>query len=629
MTGELVSVGLDTQLTSATPGTQLARRGLDDVQLHLVDDFETATELMRWLGSRDAERLIAVDTETTGLIIGKDKIRLVQVGGHEHGWAIPWNLWGGLFHNIVQRYTGQYVFHNAPFDVGMLGAQGAESVSMPLHRIHDTLVMSHIVEPHMLHGLKRQAGRHVDAAAAGAQATLDKAINSRSGGWGWDTIPIDYAPYWQYAALDTVLTRHLFDVHAPVVQWQAPIAYELEMAVLWVLYRMSRRGVHVDVDYAKQKYDSFMSYVETASAWIQENYKVKPGSNAAIIKILQGEGFIFDKKTESGAFSLDKEVLGFIDHPLAATVLNYRQLQKLSSTYLRHFIEEADADSLLYPSINSLGARTGRMSMQNPNFQNLPRRSEQNRGAEAVRNCIDARPGNSLLFCDFGQIEMRLLAHMSRCQPMIDAFRNTEHDFFVTLARQIFADPNLGRKDKRRQITKNAGYATIYGAGIPKFAKTAGVSEEDAHTFFSRWNGLYPEVKSFQKEVDRLAWQRQRDEGVPYVSSPLTGRRHVGDTNKVYALVNYLIQGTASETFKTKLVQLDALGLGAFMTIPVHDEIILDVPDAQLSDVVNSVSSVMNDDTMYSVPITASMAHGKRWGMKVDWIGDMDALVSD
>jgi DNA polymerase-1 len=596
----------------------LSPHGLDDVELHLVDDFETASELIRWLGTEDAVDSIAVDTETTGLVRGKDHIRLAQVGGFQHGWAIPWEDWRGLFKEVITKYSGRFDMHNAKFDHGMLRADG---VDVPTHRIDDTRVMSHILEPHMSGALKSQTARHIDALAAGAQGQLGLAFGNR-GAFDWATVPLTFGPYWQYAALDTVLTRHLKARHAPIINEMYPKSYDLENGVQWVIENMEVHGVHIDVDYARDHKCKFDERVATHAAWIKTNYNVGPGGNAAIVKILQDAGFKFNKQTASGAISLDKEVLAGIDHPLAQTVLSYRQHQKLSSTYLSHFIDEVDSDSNIHPSINTLGARTGRMSMERPNLQNLPRRSESNPSAAIVRNCVIAREGHRLILCDFGQIEMRLLAAFAGCTAMIDAFRNPDIDFFVNLARQIFDDTTLGRKDPRRQITKNGGYATIYGASVPKFSKTAGIDEDRGRAFFQRWNALYPEVKRFQDGVSHIAWQRQKTEGLPYAVSPVTGRRFVADANKVYALVNYLIQGTAAEIFKMKILQLDAAGLGPYMLVPVHDEIILDVPKDDVNDVVHTLTSIMNDDTMLSVPITASIAHGERWGMKTDWVED-------
>jgi len=466
--------------------------------------------------------------------------------------------------------------------------------------------------------LKQQATRYVDAVAAGSQKKLDEALGAR-GAWTWGTVPCEFEPYWSYAALDAVLTAHLEAHHGPLVEAEAPKAYDLEMTVYWVIERMERYGAHIDVKYAREKYDAFTRYVEESADWILRTYGVKAGSNAAIIGVLTEAGYRFNKMTQGGAQALDKEVLGDIDHPLAQTVLQRRQLQKLTSTYLSHFINEVDASDCIHPSINSLGTRTSRMSMSDPNLQNLPRKSENNPGADTIRNSITTRyDGGRLLMCDFDQIEMRLLAHLSADHGLIEAFRS-EGDFFVNVARQMFDDPEFKKSDPRRQLVKNSQYAQIYGAGIPKFAKTAGVTEDVARAVFNRLHQLYPGVRKFQKSVDEVAWGRFNTEGQAYVRSPLTNRRHVADGGKVYALVNYLIQGTAAEVLKMKILAADAAGLGDYLVVPVHDELIIDVPGDMVTDAAHALLKSMNDTELFSVPITASVSVGERWGSKEAW----------
>lgn len=589
---------------------------LDNVQLNIIEDLDDCGRLLSWLGSRDAAESIGVDTETTGLIQHKDHVRLAQVGGREIAWAIPWERWSGVFFDIVRRFRGRYILHNALFDHEMLSSGGCE---LPRERIDDTWVMANIVESHLPSGLKPQAARHVDETAAGAQAQLDMAI--KKGCWSWETVPIDFAPYWQYGALDTILTTRLYDHYAPIIAAQGTRrSYDIELAVLWVIQKMQRNGAFIDRPYAIEKKQAFDEYVETAYKWVLETYGVKAGSNQDIVRILQDAGFEFSKATAAGAVSLDKEVLSGIDHPLAQTVLRRRQLQKLSSTYLSHFIEEVDEKGCIHPSINPLGARTGRMSISRPGLQTLPRKSDRNKAAETVRNCIATRyDDGSLLMCDFGQIEMRVLAHMSGDRNLQQAF-NGEEDFFVNLARALFNDPTLDKKDPRRQITKNVGYAKIYGAGIPKLAITAGITEAQAHIVMTRFDQIYPGVRQFQNDVDRRAWARQKYEGAPYAVSPLTGKRLYADTNKVYALVNYLIQGIGAEALKIKLLELDVAGLGDYMVVPVHDEIVLDVPGDMIESTVETLRGIMNDKEMFSIPVVAEVSHGKRWGQKTDWV---------
>ena len=586
--------------------------GLRDVKLHLVESIDDVLKLASWLGDRRPHHVLGLDTETTGLITGVDRVRMVQVGDGVHGWAIPFQRWGGLVEDILRRWDGQWLIHNAKFDVGMLDHEGVEVDDA---KVLDTRIMAHCIAPHMSTALKNVASRLVDSNAASQQAELNQSLTSGSGGWTWETVPVHYEPYWTYAALDPVLNYKIYEVLWPQVQAQCPKAFELENEVQWILAKMERYGVHIDTDYAKEKLAAFESYVDEAGRWIRAEYGVSAGSNLAVVRVLQEAGHVVTQATRAGAVALDKEVLGTIDHPLAQTVLQRRQIQKLASTYLSHFVQEPDAAGLIHPSINVLGARTSRMSMERPNLQNLPRKSTENPAADAVRSCVTAREGNVLMMCDFDQVEMRMLASMAEEQSMIAAFKGDE-DFFVALAKLVYDDTTIVKSDPRRQVVKNAGYATIYGAGVSKFAVTAGITVDQASKVRHRWDELFPGVVKFQRDIIAVAQQRRETEGAPYVRCPVTGRHQVGDPGKEYALVNYLIQGAAAATFKKKIIELDNAGIGDWLMVPVHDEIIADVPEEHAADVARVFRQVMNDDQMFKVPLSASVSWGSSWGSK-------------
>jgi DNA polymerase-1 len=469
---------------------------------------------------------------------------------------------------------------------------------------------AHIQEGHLPTGLKPQSYRHVDKSSMDAQAELDEAVKRL----GWANIPINFPPYWIYGALDPVLTAHLDEVHDQDLPAEA---FSIENAVIWPLMDMSSRGVRVDLDYAREKNDAFLRHCDELRQWVHAEYGVGIGSNMGIIKVLQAEGYEFSKITESGALSLDAEVLGDIDHPLARTVLRHRKLTKLSSTYLEFYLQNA-IDGLIHPSINSVGARTSRMSMSEPNCQNLPRSSEHNRAATIIRNCFIPRPGHVLLFCDFDQIEMRGLAHMSQDSGLITAF-NSPEDFFVTLARSVFHDPGINsKKDPRRQIVKGVGYGKVYGAGVAKQAQTAGVSYQFAAEANEAFDLAFPGVARFISEVAQEANHNRMVYGSAFTTCPLTGRKHHADRGKEYALVNYKVQGWAAAIFKQKILELANTPLGEWMILPVHDEIILDVPEERVDFAVKVLRQVMNDQS-YLVPISAGVAYGTRWGEKKDY----------
>jgi len=604
---------------------------LDAVQLHLIDSIDSAFEFKRWLGERhngyqlvDGVELLGLDSETTGLDTRNDRLRLVQIGDADTGWAIPWERWGGVAEEALTQWGGGWVLHNATFDESFFAREG---INLRRDRLVDTRPMAHVLDPTYSTALKNLAAKHVDPRAKALQDDLDDAINSR-GGWTWATVPITFQKYWSYGALDPVITMRLLQQLAPKMDadgsWKA---YELENTVQWVIRAMSHRGAHVDREYARQKSIAFSRYCVDVEQWVREHYDLGAGSDVAIIEYLKSEGYEFTKRTKSGArYALDSEVLEAIDHPLAKAVLSRRQLLKVTSTYLSHIVEEADADDLMHPDINPLGARTSRMSMSKPNLQNLPRVSENKPHATVVRNCYTTRYGEDgvMVFSDFDQIEMRGLAHMSGDEGMLQAFVS-EGDFFVNLARQVFRDDTIIKKDPRRQITKNVGYGKIYGAGIAKLALTAGISHEQAAAAMHAFDASFPGVRAFQNRVQRIALERKTSEGVGYVRSPLTHRRHPSDSGKEYALVNYLVQGLAAEMFKMKILELDAAGLGDFMVLPVHDEIIMDVPKDNLRDVIGTLQKVMNDDQLLSIPVTAGLAVGSRWGEKQDYD---DAMVA-
>lgn len=585
-----------------------------------MDNVETAYECKRWLSTIDR---VAVDTESTGLDKDTDRARLVQLGDARTAYVIPieWDGWGALVIELLSNFTGEYVLHNCVYDDAML--YNSLKVRLPQNRTHDTRFQAHVLESTGSLALKKLATKHVDPRAAMLQDDLTDVFSR--GGWTWATIPWNMEQYWLYAGLDTILTYQLDEYQRPIVQREAPASYELELAVAWVCERMERRGVRVDREYTESLSRDLEEYVEQAEAWCRSHYGVYPGSNNAVVRRLQRDGVEFTRYTGGGAISLDKHVLGALDHPLAQTVLGRRQAQKMNSTYLANYLTMSARDGRIHPSINTIGGtdknpyepggggkgvRTGRMSSSNPNIQNVPVRG---RTSTKIRRCFVPDEGHVWIKADFSQIEMRAMAHMSRDERMIEAFKS-EGDFFVNLGKDIFGDPNFQKSDPRRQLIKNGGYAKIYGAGIPKFAATAGVPEDEARTFMRTFDTTYPGVPRWIRQVEREAQQRLDEEGEAYVRSPLTNRKHVADAGKLYTLVNFELQGMAAEIMKMKIVELDQADLGEYMLFPVHDEQDLSVPRDELDDVMHVINQVMNDDQLLTVPITTSVDVGPHWG---------------
>lgn len=588
---------------------------LDDVYgVHLVTTSDEAAECARWLSTRD---VIAVDSETHGLDPHRDPVRLVQLGDAYEAWAIPvegWRSWAGLVNDLLGRFDGRIVCHNLKYDERML--RRWLDVKLDPTRVDDTMLMSKVLEPLRSAALKSLAAQLVDPRARALDAQLDEAF--RHSGYTWGTVPVDFHMYWLYAGIDTILTYRVYEQLDRQLDETTRQAYELELQAALVCARLEDSGVLIDRDFTVQRHSQLTEYVANLGTFCRQHYGVSAGSNGQVIDVLKDAGYSFEKRTKLGREALDKEVLEEIDHPLADAVLKRRQAQKIASTYLQNFITDSTYDGRIHPRINTCGARTGRMSMQNPNLQNLPRQNSGNPLGKAVRDCVVAPDDHVLLMCDFDQVELRLFTSLARDVELTAAFG--ADDIFTEMCRQIFNDPTIQRDDSRRQLTKNAMYARIYGAGNAKFAVTAGVPLSEAERFNALLDLNYPGIRRFQQEIDREANRRLRDEGVAYARSPLTGRRFVLDDERaIYKLTNYLVQGSAAEVLKLKLVELAQAGVLNYMRLPVHDEIILEAPLDEVDNIAHTVLGVMNDDSLFSIPITASLATGRRWGTKQDY----------
>lgn len=605
---------------------------LRGVKLTLVETIDDVNACLDWLSDLTCDR-IGFDTETTGLSPEVDTVRLVQFGDAFTGWAIELDRWYGLVEEIVRRWArrrSRFVAHNARFDVAMLRKHG---IRIPVHLVDDTMMLAHIVNPTVSVGLKQQSRRHIDRSAATMQRQLDEVMHS--GGYTWASIPITPTGpckvYWIYAALDPILAVRLWDHHWPEVERVAPRAYDIELSVGWIADRMERRGVMVDRDYTTDKRREFAELYENLAKRGFEEYGVSLGSSQQIVDVLLRDKVPLWRKTKEGAWSLDKEALEGLRHPLVQLLQDYKRVEKLDSTYLRRFLEYSERDGRVHPNINTLGFKerqsgkggdfgvvTSRMSMANPNLQQLPRVDESDPLSIVVRNCIVSEPGSTFVMFDFDQVELRILAHLSKDPGLFEAFAQPG-DFFTYMTRKIYNDMSIVKSDPRRSDVKSYVYASNYGAGLDRLAHTTHQPLAVMEKLSADYKSVYANVPKHQRNVQRDALNRYRAEGIAYVTSPMTGRRFIADDpKKLYPLVNYQIQGLAAEIMKEKLLQLDAAGLGEYLVLAVHDEAIAEVPDDEVRDAVQTMNEIMNDDKLLSLPLTAGGATGKRWAEKKD-----------
>lgn len=569
---------------------------LDHVQLHLVESMEDIRSFHEWLGK--SRRVLGVDTETTGLSPDHDKVRLIQFGDLNEGWAIPWEDYRGIALEALDRYDHELVLHNSKYDIRMISTNSRRSVvDWPWHRSHDTMGMAHILDSQRTKALKPLAAKHVDYVAVHSQKSLDEGMKANK--WDWSTVPINFPPYWQYAALDPVLTCFLYEEFADEIAGQYRELYDLEMGAIRIAAKMEEYGVRVDIPYSISKAQELRKFSSEARMYLDAMYGIGNPTPMQLIKFFTANGVpLIDKTTNSGTQAMDKEVLEACDHEVARMVLAIRKAEKLAGTYLENFPPLADSRGRIHPNIFTMGARTGRMSITEPALQTLPRKDP------TVRRAFLPSEGCVLISCDYDQIEARLTAHFSRDDGLVRAF-HSEDDFFCNIASQIFGEP-ISKKDPRRQLTKNTVYGKIYGASVAKMAATAGVDTSVMRNVNSTFDSIFSGVGRMQKEVIGAGQRRKATEGRGYVVTPY-GRRLLADPGKEYALVNYLIQCHAAEILKRKMTLLDAaLPDEAHMILPIHDELLFDVPQDTVADVRQIIEETMADSVDYLVPITAS-----------------------
>jgi DNA polymerase-1 len=611
-----------------TKMTERQTEDLSAVQLHLVDSVKKATEFLTWLSQRRPHEAVSVDIETgerAGGVRGDalspwhGDIRLAQVGDGQQGWSIPWEDWSGVFYEAMNRFEGQIVCHNIAFEAKWFAVKS--HWNFPWHRAHDTMIMAQIIDPLGSGALKKLAARYVDSRAVALQETLGTELSVN--GWTWGTVPVNFQPYWSYGALDTVLTMRIWEQFYEKCGPGGPYntAYELEMATRKIVTRMEINGARVDLAYSQRKYEELVTYTESVKDWAKKTYSgTSITSNIQLVRLFESLGAEITELTPTGQKSATKDQLKLLTingneevKNLAETVLKQRKADKLASSYFSNFIDK-NVNGFVHPSVKTMGARTGRMSITDPALQTLPK------GDDVVRSAFLPKDDDHVIVTsDLDQVEFRMFASLSQDPNLIQLFHRadaTNSDPFTEIGREVYQEPEMTRSDKRRNLIKGVVYGRLYGAGVAKQALTAGVPEPQMRAVSDSFDRNYPGMISFQKQIEDIGMRRLRAEGQGYVYT-WTGRRIPCDDERTYTLVNYLIQGGAAEVFKSNLIKLDQADLTELLIVPVHDEIVLNAPREQIQEVMQTVKKCMTTTDGWAVPLTSGIdGPMENWGEK-------------
>lgn len=568
-----------------------------------IDTLDDMLDLREWLSHQP---YIALDTETTGVnVYGSDfHVRLIQIGNKDDAWVMHGERWTGFVDTILRMFRGRIVIHNSAFDVAALATAG---ITVPWEKVDDTLIAMRLAEPHRNAGLKDVASRLISSKAAGSQQELHNTMRKHK--WDWDTVPHDLPEYRFYAGMDVILTSRLYEHPTCRRGLESPV-YEMEMDVRAICSAMEDGGMRVNVPFAQETADRLRREASDLAEGINRNYGFSISSGPQLARWLLERGVKLSIVTGGGAPSVSKDALEQARYSATGeaadvmdAVLRSRKITKLASSYFDNFVNMS-TNGLLHPQIQTLQARTGRMSITNPAMQTLPRTSD-DPDSRLIRQAIIPREENHFLISsDFSQIELRVIASLSGDAALIDAFKvadSTGGDIFVSAMQSVYGDDTLTKSDPRRSLIKNTFYGSAYGAGVAKMAQTAKVSVEDmravADAVFKRFAGM----KQYMRVCEREAVENDN-----WITTPM-GRRIWIDPDHSYKALNAKVQGYAGDIFKQTMVNLAQAGLTEFMVCPVHDEVVFSVPEIHLEEVSRIVAEVMPfNELAVSVPADPS-----------------------
>jgi DNA polymerase I len=578
------------------------RPDLRDINVTLVETLEEAHDFLHWLQQR--RPILAIDTECTGLKWWTPNfVRLIQFGDGERAYCLGAKEWGQVIVNaltLIRDSNVPVAMHNAKFDQHAIESMGWPTIGW--HNVYDTMVMDHLCYPIRSHGLKRMGYRVYGPSATVGESVLKAHFKDHK--LGWDTIPITEPCYYAYGGMDTVLTaRFAEDLGRELSQRGLLPAFERESTVQKIAYGMESRGLRIDTEYTQQLKDQWAEEMVALRLQLDAWGVANPSSKAQVVQALHlKEDWDPEEFTETGEPKLTKNIMAAMDSQIAPLVLRYKRLVKWSEAYLSHFLNEQGPTGVVHPSIRTLGARTGRMSITAPALQTLPSKEA------SIRSCILPREGEVLWAADYDAMELRVMAHFSQDPGLVTLFQEglDPHSYAASVVYDLsYEELVAGQHKGQRSTAKNTVFSRIYGAGAAKIAETAGVPPHQIEEFMRIYDTRFPGVKRFMDSTQDTARYRMLNEGEPYVTTAY-GRWLNVEPDSLFKLVNYVVQGTCADLLKDRLVAIDRLGLSECIMIPVHDELIMSIPEGD-TEMADEIRQTMEEHERFAVPLTCGL----------------------
>ena len=628
---------------NATPTAQPTTTeppGPPQLQPQLITSPEGLAALIdRLLTHTDPALPVALDTETTSL--NPFRAELVGVGlawgeGAEDvayipiGQPLPLEQVITALAPWLSSSQHPKTLQNAKYDRLILLRHG-----LPLEGVvMDTLLADYLRDANAKHGLELLAQRNFGFLPTSYSELVPK-------GADFSAVPIEQAAL--YCGMDVHVTWRLTPLLrgqlAELGQQLPPLLDQVELPLEPVLAQMEATGIRIDTDYLAE----LSSELGQTLQRLEADAKAAAGSEFNLASPKQLGELLFDtlgldrkksRRTKTG-WSTDATVLEKLEdaHPVVPLVLEHRTLSKLKSTYVDALPALVEPETgRVHTDFNQAVTATGRLSSSNPNLQNIPVRTEFSR---RIRKAFLPEAGWQLISADYSQIELRILAHLSGEEVLVEAYRNGD-DVHALTARLLLEKDEVSSDERR--LGKTINFGVIYGMGAQRFARETGVSQAQAKEFLSKYKQRYPKVFAFLELQERLALSRGYVETIlgrrrPFHFDPSGLGRHLGkdpleieldvarrggmEAQQLRAAANAPIQGSSADIIKLAMVQLHhqlaASGLPARLLLQVHDELVLEAAPEALEAVRTLTRETMERAVELSVPLLVETGVGPNW----------------
>ncbi len=609
-----------------------AQVGLFDASATIAKEYETVlteAQLDAWIATINAAKLTAVDTETTSLVpmqaqlvgislcceAGRAAYIPVAHNYQDMPTQLPRELVLARLKSWLEDDSKPKLGQNLKYDSHIFANQGIQLRGIA----HDTLLESYVFESHRTHDMDSLALRHLNRTTISYTDVCGKGASQIR----FDQVEIGRAT--EYAAEDADVTLALHQAMWPQVKNDAKLRYiyeKIEVPTSVVLQKIERNGVLIDAAIlATQSNELGKRMLEIE----QQAYELA-GQPFNLNSPKQLGEILFEKlelpvvkKTPSGTPSTDEEVLQKLaeDYPLPKILLDYRGLSKLKSTYTDKLPKMVDPTTgRVHTNYAQAVAVTGRLASNDPNLQNIPIRTAEGR---RIREAFIAPPGSTIVSADYSQIELRIMAHISEDANMLKAFADGE-DIHRATASEIFGVGLGDVTSEQRRYAKVINFGLIYGMSAFGLAGNLGIERSAAQMYIDKYFQRFSSVKQYMDNT-RLEAKSQgyvetvfgRRLWLPEINSPNGPRRQGAER----AAINAPMQGTAADLIKLAMISVQGWierdGLQSKLIMQVHDELVMEVPDAELALVREKLPELMKNVAELKVPLIAEVGTGKNW----------------